>query len=703
MIWLLALLVGCKSQVNEPLCPEDEATFQSEVWEPVLGTQCVGCHVDGGLAASTDFVLDPDDMLASLRAFSQVSDRILLKPTGLHEEGHGGGQLIELDSPEYAALAFWVDWNDGTCAVPALPSCDALEQARRLRRLSHAEYDRTIADLLGIDSDYGQRFAADPVVDGFANDAEALELSPLLADQYRAAAEEIAGSISLNPLLPCDPYQVGYSGCAALFIEDFGYRAFRRPLVQSDVDRYLDLWTLVATEDGFDEGLRWVLTAMLQSPHFLYRSELGVHQGDGVFQLTDWEIASELSYTFWGTMPDEELLAIAGAGELQTPEQIQAQAQRLASDPRVLETAADMVEAWLLLDRLQTVSRDGLDQELRDAMRQETRDLIQDIASDNGSLADLMQARHTFVDEALADHYGLAETGEVPLDGERYGGLLTQGSLLTTYALPTGSSPIHRGVLVRERLLCEELPPPPSNLDTSPPAVDPNASTRERYTEHSANPQCASCHEKIDPIGFGFEHYDGLGRWRATEEQHPIDASGDVDGQDFDGVAELSQLLLEDTRFRSCFATTWERYATGVESCAADPGDVRFLDPLIALPTKLSFRQRIGTPLEGDTFSSGDRLSVELPEDDIEPGEDIEFSLTIANSWTNGYCADGLVINHSVDYVKWEVSDTIDGTINSIWNATYHTVGTDTVFSGDTWNTELAPGTSTTFGFCADL
>jgi len=659
--------------------------------------------VEGGVAAGTEFILDPDDMLASLRAFSQVSDRILLKPTGLHEDGHGGGELIDLESPEYAALEFWVNWNEGVCTVPEPASCDALAQARRLRRLSHAEYDRTVADLFGLYSEYGKSFAADPVVDGFANDAEALETSPLLADQYRAAAEEIAGNVTLDPLLPCDPYQVGYSACAALFIEDFGFRAFRRPLVQEDVDRYLDLWTLVATEDGFDDGIRWVLTAMLQSPHFLYRSELGVHLEDGVFELTDWEIASELSYTFWGTMPDAELLAVAAAGELRTLEQIEAQAQRLAQDPRVLETAADMVEAWLLLDRLQTVSRDGLDQELREAMRQETRDLVMDIAETGGSLSDLMQARHTFVDEELADHYGLAQTGEVPLDGEHYGGLLTQGSLLTTYALPTGSSPVHRGVLVRERLLCEELPPPPSNLDTSPPAVDPNASTRERYSEHSANPECSSCHEKIDPIGFGFEHYDGLGRWRDMEDIHPIDASGAVDGRSFDGVAELSQLLMDDARFRSCFAQTWERYATGVETCADDPGNVHFLDPLIALPSKLSFRQRIGSYSEGDTFSAGDRLPVELPTDEIDPGGDLELSLTIANSWSGGYCADGLVINQSVNYVTWEVSDTIDGTINNIWNANYQTVGADTVFTGDNWNAELAPGTSTTFGFCADL
>ena len=491
MIWLLLLLLGCKEDITqEPLCPEDEETFRTHVWEPVLGVQCVGCHAEGAVASGSDFVLDANDMLSNIRAFARVSDRILLKPTGQHSDGHGGGEVIGVGSTEYEALSFWVDWNEGECTVPEGNHCAAEQSARRLRRLSHAEYDRTIADLFGIYSEYGAAFAADPVVDGFANDAATLSLSPLLADQYRDAAERIASALSIHTLLPCDPLQTGNSACAALFIEDFGFRAFRRPLEQTDIDRYLELWEMVATEDGFEAGIQWVITAMLQSPHFLYRSELGVQTNQGVFELTDWEIATELSYSFWGTMPDASLFAAAEAGELRTAEEIEIQANRLASDPRALETIADMVEAWLHLDRLNTVSRDGLTPDLRAAMRAETRDLVIEYAASGATLADLMTATTTYVDADLAEHYGLETTGEVSLEGTNYGGLLTQGSVLTTHALPSGSSPIHRGVLVRERLLCEELPPPPQ-ISTPPRLLLTPASRRGSAIAHTAPTQSA--------------------------------------------------------------------------------------------------------------------------------------------------------------------------------------------------------------------
>ena len=269
-------------------------------------------------------------------------------------------------------------------------------------------------------------------------------------------------------------------------------------------------------------------------------------------------MASELSYLLWGSMPDDELFAAAAAGELQTAEQINSQLQRMLIDDRAMETVADFFEEWLQLSQLETVSRDGIDADLREAMAEQTHETIQELARVEASLAEVMVGTETWMPDLLAEHYGLKESGWIEQDGTHYGGLLTHGSVLTTYALADGSSPVHRGVLVRDRLLCDELPPPPANLDTSPPATDATGTTREKYEVHSTLPECASCHDLIDPIGFGFEHYDHLGRWRDTEDGHPIDASGFVDDVTFK-VPKSYRCLLEDERFRACYVESWRR------------------------------------------------------------------------------------------------------------------------------------------------
>jgi hypothetical protein len=475
----------------------------------------------------------------------------------------------------------------------------------------------------------------------------------------------------------------------------------------------------VAEEDGFDAGVQWVITAMLQSPHFLYRSELGLLGTDGLWQLTDWEVASELSYLLWGTMPDEALMTAAQIGALRNPAQIRSQVARMSEDPRAEGRASAFVRSWLQLDLLKTVSREGLSDGLRESLTAETQALVDEVAAGGGTLEDLMLARVTWADESLRDHYGHETTGWIELDDETTGGLLTQGSVLTTYALSSGSSPIHRGVLVRERMLCEDLSPPPADLDTSPPEVDLSLSTRERYSEHSSNPACSSCHNKIDPIGFGFEHYDGLGRYRDVDGVHDVDASGDVDGVEFEGVEDLSALLLDDDRFRSCFVQTWRRWGTGAESCADDPGEVGLTEPLTELTERVSFmyRAEAGAAEEQGSLASGSGLSeselaaiVEaLGEIDTGAGggggggtAGVTLDLTTVSEWDSGFCMDAVVSNLSGSAVAWEVRATIPGTISGIWNAEYLLDGSDYVFVGVDWNSELGPGETAEFGFCGD-
>ena len=689
-------------------CPEDVDVFEAHVWEPVLGTYCVTCHVADGPASGTAMVFDPDDMLSNLRAASAVSDRLLEKPAGLHEAGHGGGTLVLPDSESWEALQFWIDWTHGDCDTPTEPCVDEASP-RRLWRLDHNQYQKTVIDLLGVENDYGTALAADENVHGFTNDALALVVSGLLADQYRTAAEDLSSVVDVAGMLTCTPEEGTVTQCAATFIEEFGLRAFRRPVSADELQVYLGLWADIAEDDGFFEGLRWVVSGMLQSPHFLYRSELGVADEDGNYALTDWEIATELSYLLWDTMPDDELFVAAAAGTLNTPEQIQAQVDRMSADERSLDTTADFVNIWLRLNLLQTVSRTGLDAELESAMAEQTYETVRELARLESSLADLMTGTTTWVPDVLAAHYGATESGWVEQDGEMYGGLLTQAGVLTVYALADGSSPVHRGVMVRERMLCEELPPPPPNLDTSPPAADAEGTTREKYEVHSSLPECASCHSLIDPIGFGFEHFDHLGRWRDEEVGEPVDASGAVDEVEFHGVQDLANVLMDDARFRSCYVQSWRRWKTGSDSCADDPGEVGLMAPLLELSGRQSFRFRTGGVDEQDTFAQGERLAPEelsiIVEEigEVLPGGaavGVEFTLVETSTWTTGFCMDGTVTNTTSESVVWEVRGDVHGTITSIWNAEYTVDEDEHVFTGVEWNAELEAYGSTTFGFC---
>ena len=691
-------------------CPEDTALFEERVWGPVLSTHCYGCHAADGIASETRMVFDADDMLLNLRAATAVSDLLLLKPTGLHEDGHGGGALVEPETDAWHALEFWVDWTNGVCDEEE-EACTDDPIPRRLWRLDHDQYQRTILDLLGVSTDYGDHLAPDVAIDGFRNDADALVVSGLLADQYRNAAEDLASVADIAGMLSCTPTEGAVTQCAATFIEEFGTRAYRRPLTADELQTYLQLWADIAEEDGFFEGLRWVVAGLLQSPHFLYRSELGVAEVDGDFRLTDWEIASELSYLIWGTMPDEELFAAAAAGELNTPDQIAAQVDRMMVDDRALETTVQFVDAWLQLDRIDSIARVGWSWELQEAMKEQTHETVKELARNDHGLIDLMVDPTTYIPDTLAAHYGMTSGGWVEQDGNTFGGLLTHGSLLSVYALGEASSPVHRGVVVRERMLCEELPPPPPNLDTSPPAADADGTTREKYEVHSSLPECASCHSLIDPIGFGFEHYDHLGRWRDEEVGQPIDASGDLDGLTFTGAPELSELLTEDPRFRACFVETWRRWGMGTHACADDEGDVALTGPLRELPTRVAFTQRTGDSSGSDSAATGNRLSPSAVTDvanavgEVLPGgatSGVEFTLIESTTWTTGFCSDGTVTNTTDEAVVWEVRAEVAGTITSIWNAEYTIDGDDHVFTGVGWNAELPAFGSTTFGFCGE-
>ncbi|MFV8754510.1 DUF1588 domain-containing protein [Nannocystaceae bacterium ST9] len=608
------------------------------------------------------------------------------------------------------------------------------EGAPLIRRLTHHEWNASVGDLLGQPIDAASAFAPDNVVEGWSNDAGALSVSALLADQYRGAAEQLASTVDVAALVGCDAI-ADELGCVDAFVREFGLRAFRRPLADAEVERYLDLYGFVADEDGYEEGVRWVLSTMLQSPNFLYRTELGEPDEGERLVLTDYELASELSYLILGTTPDAELLSAAANGELGEVEQLLAQTDRLLDDPRAVDRLDQFTDDWLHLGVLPTLTRDpALTPELRVAMLHEARSALSSEFLGGGTLAELLTSRTTRVDAALAQFLGYPFEGtpdaegfvEVTLPDHVDGGLLARGALLATHALPTSSSPIHRGKLVRERLLCQPLPPPPPALDTSPPEDDPSKSTRERYEQHTADPACSGCHSLIDGIGFAFEHYDGLGRWREVDGEHAIDAQGEIiatehTNAEFDGLGQLSELLSTSPDVEACYTEQWARFALGSkdatacvddELAAALAAEAGQLDAVLyALIQADHFRYRQAPadmptpdpdPGESDSgeADSGESTSTSSSSGDEGSEGGVDVEVVTDNDWGTGACKTATVTNSSDAAVVWAVEIDTGGTLSNFWNAITSDPGPIATFVGEGYNAELAAGATTSFGFC---
>ncbi|MCC6620948.1 MAG: DUF1592 domain-containing protein [Deltaproteobacteria bacterium] len=753
----LTLAAGCDYDERVPAtgsCDELTESFVDELYEPLLSERCVVCHREGGLAASSALVLargDDDASIAhNLAVVTGVARKtldgesvLLSRPSGRHPAGHTGGALVEVDSDAYRALERFVaaartcvlDAPDGPCDPELGPT-----GPRLLRRLSRDEWARSVEAVLGVEVD-GRVLAPDDVVDGFDNQASALGVSALLADQLRAESERLARlALTERPgLVPCD---LASAGCPARFVRELGLAAFRRPLTDAEVAAHLALYEEVSAEDGAREAAIWVVTALLQSPHFLYRSELGVRAGDGRFVLTGWERASALSYAVWGGPPDEALMRRAAAGELDDPTSLASELARMLEDPRADATLAAFGQRWLGIDRLPFVTRDAstypeLTPEIRADMAGEAARLLVDVAARGGSIDERLTARDGFMTDRLADFYGVARaTGPADAQGFRmidlsatpYGGLLRLGAVLTTHALPQSSSPIHRGKMVRERLLCEDLPPPPSNLDTSPPPIDPTKSTRERYAEHAANEACASCHDKIDPIGFGLERFDGIGRFRETDGPHPIDDTGEVIGLAsgegaFVGANGLAAVLVDSPEVDRCWLVQRMRYALGYDPPACLVDDVAARHATLGatlgatLPAILgsgAFVARSGGDSELDSLAVGAWDFDDPPTDPVGPvGPGPTDPPTIGSlaidaqetsRWDSGYCFQVAITNVGDAPSGWVVERAVEGTIDNLWSARAEDLGGGRVrFGAVDWNATLYPGAGTTFGFCAKL
>lgn len=741
-------------------CPSNEEFYSSEV-DPIIQTRCMGCHVSGGVAAETQIVLTNDtfqnyNVLNSVALIEEEDNYLLLlKPTNLHSEGHAGGAVLTTDSEEYSALEAFVAKENGLldeCGTtmdlsPSVEDFDCSDQGespRLLRRLSHIEFENTITDLFGATSFSSQDFAADNVAFGYDNNASALQVSALLLDQY----VEAANTISSEYVNSTQPSEWGCTSadreCVRNFLESKGTEIFRRPLSENDIESYLEVYDL-AVEDGFDTGLIWTITAMLQSPHFLYRSELGERDLDNTFALTDWEIATELSYLIWQSTPDSTLLSLANDNQLQDPAVFEEQVQRLLLDSRSAETMLLMSNQWLNLRQLPFITRDpevygDLTAEIRSDLGMETEKFIRSLFIEDAPFENLLIAQETWLSPALSEYYQIdtspSDWAVVDLSSDdRYGGILTHGSVLAVHSLPSSSSPIHRGLLVRERFLCQELPPPPANLDTSPPVVDPTLSTRERYEQHSIDPACSSCHDFIDPIGFAFENYDGIGRWRDLDGEHPIDASGEIlqslesDGI-FYGVQELSNHLSTSEEVSKCYIQQWFTFGTGQGNteeeevhCGIEHANAHYKNSGGTLVSGLQSLTRLdriiiryGSAGEMDTLATSEpsgtnpddpedtgASDTSAPSDTGEPSEPIQVDLIENSNWGSGACYSVTVTNQSNSSQTWVITIEVTGVITSLWNA-LDAISSDGVeFSGVDWNATLQAQQSTEFGYCVQF
>jgi hypothetical protein len=522
--------------------------------------------------------------------------------------------------------------------------CAGAPPGRVIHRLNRLEYNNTVRDLFGDDGKPADDFPKDDFGDSFDNNAAALTVSPLLAEAYVDAAEQIAER-AMDPdgdfyrdTVTCTARAVGAANCARQVLTSFLMKAFRRPVFDSEVDPYVAL-VEEALDAGasFDESLGAAIQKALLSVHFLFRVEFDVEPDDEQYHtLTQHELASRLSYFLWSSMPDDELTEAANAGLLSSEDGILEQVDRMLADSKSSALLRAFAGRWLETVDISAINQPALEHfpeftdELEAAMEKETRLFMQDVFSGELPFSEILTADYTYVNAVLAEHYGIEgdfgdEFEKVSLDGTHRTGLLTHGSVLTLTAAPTRTSPVRRGVYVLSNLLCSAPPPPPPDVQGDLGAVEvegdagadagADAGTDfldlplgERAKQHSRDPVCAGCHVLIDPIGLGLENFDAIGRYRTEELGQEIDSSGVLlteEGElEFEGAKELAELLSEDERLHACAARKLYAFALGRTPELNDEEDVCRLEWLIQTfeDSNYDFSQLIRSVVLTDSF-----------------------------------------------------------------------------------------------------
>jgi hypothetical protein len=425
---------------------------------------------------------------------------------------------------------------------------------------------------------------------------------------------------STKLILVAIPKSEGEKRAAAeTVISTFARRAYRRPVTTEEVQRLMRLFEVADAEgDPFEEAIKLPLKAVLVSPHFLFLVEDDPKDPNDVRVLNDFELATRLSYFLWSSMPDDELFSIAERGELRKPGVLEAQIKRMLKDPKSSALVDNFAGQWLMLRNLRSLSPDtgtyrDWDESLREAMIRETEMFFEHIVREDRSVLEFLDADYTFLNERLATHYGIpniyaSRFRKVKLPDDRRGGIVTHASVLTVTSNPTRTSPVKRGKWVYENILGLTAPPPAPDVPELPPTGELKGTLRQQMEQHRDNPNCASCHAKLDPLGFGLENFDGIGKWRDTDNKQKIDASGELpDGSSFNGPAELRRVLLgKSDQFRRCLAEKLLTYALGrgleyYDKCALDEiavklakGEDKFSALVLAIVESDPFQKRRG-------------------------------------------------------------------------------------------------------------
>ncbi|HEY3836440.1 MAG TPA: DUF1592 domain-containing protein [Bryobacteraceae bacterium] len=473
-----------------------------------------------------------------------------------------------------------------------------------LRRLNRDEYAATVRDLLNVHVNAAHGLPSDGAGgEGFDNAAETLFISPIHAEKYLSAAKEALEYAAKDPksravFLPGQPDSTDSSEEAATrALTAFLPRAFRRPARPGEVEHYLTFFRNAHKRgESFDHSILLSLEAVLISPSFLFRIE-DPNPGPESRLVDNYAMASRLSYFLWGSMPDAALFDLASKGKLQEPETLKAQVIRMLSDLKSRDFAERFVEQWLGTRELgrdikpdQKLFPEYYDAEIQSAIRYEPVLFFQEILSKNLSLLNLIDSKFTVVPGKLAKFYGISAKGmsqqpkhaDLPEDSHR-GGILTMAAVLAVSSYPQRTSPVLRGKWVLENILGTPPPPPPPNV----PALKENEAgaapqtLRERLEQHRANAVCATCHDRIDPLGFALENYDVLGRWRTSDAGKPIDSAGQLpDGTKIAGPEDLKRVLLErKDGFIRFFTTKMLGYALGR---GLTPADACTVDQIVA-------------------------------------------------------------------------------------------------------------------------
>ncbi len=612
---LLVLLLVCSaSEASEPAdrSPAENRVnqFGTEV-QPFLRTYCTDCHTGDEPAGELHLDLKRmPDMTQQFERWTNILQRV------------SGHEMPPEDAPqpsdrEREKFVNWVEagLDEFDCTLREV------KPRTTVRRLNRSEYNNVVRDLLGVDVYPADEFPADDVGEGFDNIGEVLSLPPLLMEKYLDAAEMVTeafvnDSQVYRRIFPGADTEELSSDVVESGVQWLATGAFRRPLEAGELDRLIDLYQLARDHGAKPKrAIEFVSQAILVSPHFLFRLEEDPLAGaDEKTPLGSYAMASRLSFFIWSTLPDEELNRLAADGKLLEKETLAEQALRMMKDPKAKALVENFAGQWLQLRVLAKATPDperfpNFDGALRDAMVTETNRYFQDLMTTDGSILNFIDSDYTFVNERLAEHYGMENVeGEqfrkVRFDDERRGGMLTHASILTLTSNPTRTSPVKRGKWILENILGTPPPPPPPNVPELEEGDELLGSLRERMRQHRENPSCAVCHRKMDALGFGFENFDAIGAWRDKDGRYEIDPAGELPGgRRFEKTSELRDILKSNSReFTRCLTRKLLTYSLGRalssrDQCEVDDivnevekHDHRFSSLVVAIVTSDTFR-----------------------------------------------------------------------------------------------------------------